>query len=89
MKISDKFFKRCSLVICFLPIICMIISDYFNISKYIKFFGVLVICISTILLKTVYHLGNKSAKKKDLIELILGSLLMIALIIWWYVKFLY
>ena len=59
----------------------MVISDYFNINKYIKFLAVLVICVANMLLSTGYHLGNKSAKKKDLIELILGNLLMVALII--------
>lgn len=89
MKISDKLFKRYSLVICYLFLIYIAISDHFNINKYIKFLGVLITCIANILLWTVYHLGNKSAKKKDLIELILGSLLMVAFIIWWYIKFLY
>jgi len=91
MKITDKVFKRFNLVLCFLPLIYVIISDNFNIniSKYTKFLGVCVMCIANMLLSIGYHLTNKPIKKKDLIGLILGNLAIAIVLIWWYVRFVY
>ena len=91
MKISDKVFKRCNLVLCFLPSVYIIISDSFNvhIDKYTKFLGLVVICIANMLLGIGYNLTNKPIKMKDLIGLILANLVIVILLIWWYIRFVY
>jgi len=89
MKISEKCFKRCNLLICLFPIIYYIISDNFHVNKYVKFLMVILSCLYTMLLGTGYHLSNKPIKKKDLIGLIFANLFMIIIMICWYVKFVY
>lgn len=91
MKITDKVFKRCNLVLCFLPLIYIIISDTYNshINKYTKFLGLVVICIADMLLGIGYYFSNKPAKKKDLVGLILANLVIVILLIWYYIRFVY
>ena len=89
MKISEKCFKRCNLLICFFSIIYWIISDNFHVNKYVKFLMVVLVCLYTMLLGIGYRLSNKPIKKKDLIELILWNLVIVIILIYWYIRFVY
>jgi len=89
MKISEKYFKRCNLLICLFPIIYWIISDNFHVNKYVKFLMVVLASLYTMLLGIGYRLSNKPIKKKDLIELILWNLVIVIILIYWYIRFVY
>ena len=89
MKISEKCFKRCNLLICFFPIIYCIISDNFHVNKYVKFLMVILICLCTMLLGIVYSFSNNTIKKKNLIGLIFKNIFIVIIMICWYVKFVY
>lgn len=90
MKISEKCYKRCNLIICLFPIIYYINSDILHVNKYIKFSIVILVCLYTMLLGTGYRFTNKLInKKKDVVELILLNLFTIAIVVCWYFKFVY
>lgn len=89
MKISEKCFKRCNLLICLFPIIYLMISDNFDANKYVKFLMVILVCLYTMLLVIGYRLSNKQIKKKNLIELILWNLVIVIVLIYWYIRFVY
>lgn len=88
MKISERCFKRCKLLIYLFPIIYYIVSDTFHVDKYIKFIMVILMCLYTMLLETGYRITNKLIiKKRDLMELASWNLFSIILIICWYFRF--
>ncbi|SFD25663.1 hypothetical protein [Clostridium uliginosum] len=89
MKISDKFFKRYTFLMCFFPIIYWMISDIFNANKYIKFLTVIFFSLFTMLLDIEYRITNKPLIKKDLIQLILWNLIIVIMLIYWYIRFVY
>lgn len=88
MKISEKLHKRGTSAIVLFPIIYYIISDTFHANKYIKFLMVVLIFIYTVLLDIGYRFTNNLIeKKKDIIKIILWILFNLALVVWWYFKF--